>query len=282
MDKFLIRKNSPKKPMRPAKSVARLNIEAEDAQADREEAATEADVTMPPAKRRREHDGSNSVRVSDALQKRIMSQRVMYVEDETTDRWPDHTSELCKWDLQPFTGFPVGIPVHYDEKRRKYWLFGYFCSINCAMAYAIENDRSNKMTAALRLFTRDLYGVDYRRNMIRAAAPREKLSTLYATNGCDMKRAVAEFRRAADFTEFKPDPSPFVRVTKIIEEVRYEKAQAKKHEEHIDSMAQRPKPMVLTQRGRMEQQRYVVKRTKPHPRNRGVIENILKIKQTDV
>jgi hypothetical protein len=51
-------------------------------------------------------------------------------------QYPDTWDKACWWDHQTFTTKPVGMPVFNDFEQNKYVLHGYFCSWNCARAYA--------------------------------------------------------------------------------------------------------------------------------------------------
>lgn len=49
---------------------------------------------------------------------------------------PQHTNIVCWWDTCPFDGEPYFIPERYYDG--KFYVFGCFCSVNCAAAYNLN------------------------------------------------------------------------------------------------------------------------------------------------
>jgi hypothetical protein len=52
---------------------------------------------------------------------------------------PDTWEHACLWDTYEFKTKPVSCPLRYDEKRNIYYMFGAFCSWNCARAWGALN-----------------------------------------------------------------------------------------------------------------------------------------------
>lgn len=61
--------------------------------------------------------------------------------DKTTDDdiiIPEHTSKACLWDTCEINGIPCFLPDKYYDG--KFYVVGWFCSLNCAAAYNLQMD----------------------------------------------------------------------------------------------------------------------------------------------
>ena len=203
--------------------------------------------------------------------------RAFYVEDTVSGVWPKTTAEVCRWDLQPFTGTPIGIPCNYDHKTGKFNLFGYFCSFNCAMAYD-KKECGGKRAPFIKQLARDFYKEHYDAAKIRCAPPRIYLSKLHAEDK-DMGKAIAKFRGASSQYLFTPHPAPpFVRVTEVYDEEKVLEQARKNHEEHVKQLSQPPKPIARTSRGIQQQRKYVLSKScKKAKTAKGAIDFIMGI-----
>ena len=70
---------------------------------------------------------------------------------------PKLTTLCCWWDTEPFEHYPVYIPDKYYKE--KYYVFGNFCSFNCACAYNL-NLRDDKVLERNYLLTRMFYEIN--------------------------------------------------------------------------------------------------------------------------
>ncbi len=211
---------------------------------------------------------------------------ILLVENDQSESWPAQTKELCRWDMQPFTSTPVGIPARYDEIRKKYCLEGYFCSFSCARAYIRTDSPANTRQLKdmwLNMLVRELCGSTAAR--INPAPPREKLSQLYAQlvrAGCHadpLQEATTRFRQYCQSFTLQKQPAPLVRVTHLVEERRTHRVKQEEHAKKLELMRQQPKPMALTQRGMQEQLKHVIKRSQPLARGRVGIEAMMKVER---
>mmetsp|Transcript_8774 Transcript_8774/g.12171 ORF Transcript_8774/g.12171 Transcript_8774/m.12171 type:complete len:379 (+) Transcript_8774:1322-2458(+) len=89
-------------------------------------------------------------------------------------KWPRSTDKLCLHCFHGFSSVPVPIPRRFDEDRNLFYVFGIFCSVNCAKAYILEHDRA---ISATRMFyfshmCREVFGI---RGRVRPAPPRIRL-----------------------------------------------------------------------------------------------------------
>lgn len=56
-------------------------------------------------------------------------------------RRPDKTNIHCWWDCKPFDGHPIGVP--HCKKNGTYYIYGNFCSPECAAAHLFSENISN-------------------------------------------------------------------------------------------------------------------------------------------
>lgn len=60
-----------------------------------------------------------------------------YNEYNKNKKWPDNINICCLWCCHEFDNFPFGIPIKKVDDT--YYMFGNFCSGECAAAYNFEN-----------------------------------------------------------------------------------------------------------------------------------------------
>lgn len=58
--------------------------------------------------------------------------------DISGNGWKESTKSHCWWCSHSFETVPVGLPNKYCLKEKKFFLYGCFCSFNCAHAYNLE------------------------------------------------------------------------------------------------------------------------------------------------
>lgn len=260
---------------RVASAVCRAEQDAERyAREERERQQAEENKPPPPSPPKRKQDGSFDIITT------TLTERVIYAEDCSGECVPEHTNELCKWDLQPIDGAPFPIPVRVDERTGKIWVVGFTCSVSCALALMPE--RSDHIL----LLARDYFGAKYSSKLTRAAPPRDKLSKLYsdhvkAGTPNPLEAATAEFRMGSEkvHTRYYTYPMPpFVRVTRRIDEEVRERISKERHAQRLELMAQNPRPIACTTRGMQEQRKYVLaKRTGAAAPRQGAIDALLGI-----
>jgi hypothetical protein len=52
--------------------------------------------------------------------------------------WKETTDSHCWWCSHSFDTVPVGLPNKYCSKQKKFYLYGCFCSFNCAHSYNLD------------------------------------------------------------------------------------------------------------------------------------------------
>ena len=63
---------------------------------------------------------------------------LQYIENNKKLEWPKHTNYNCLWDSFPFDNMPFGIPI--KKENNILYLFGNFCSPECAAAYCFSSN----------------------------------------------------------------------------------------------------------------------------------------------
>jgi len=73
-----------------------------------------------------------------------------------TSTWIDKTDVCCWWCCHTFETIPIGLPVDYNVKLKKFRVRGIFCSFACMLAYNPTVD--NKINAMITHLYRQLTG----------------------------------------------------------------------------------------------------------------------------
>lgn len=112
---------------------------------------------------------------------------------DNPDKWVENTDYYCWWCCHPFDGPPIPIPSKYDKLKKKFHVYGCFCSFNCAKSYVLNKP-------LLKFSTNDLLGYMYRiifdkKMEIKNAPPKEILKVF----GGD--KSIEEYRQT--FNDFK-------------------------------------------------------------------------------
>jgi hypothetical protein len=90
------------------------------------------------------------------------------------DKWPTSTNIVCMHDCHSFTSIPVPIVRRFDEDKKLYFVYGVFCSANCAKAYIIEHDQGIT-TRCMMAFNHMIRNVFHLTGPIKPAPPRFRL-----------------------------------------------------------------------------------------------------------
>jgi hypothetical protein len=118
---------------------------------------TEAAVlSSRPASSSKEHE---KARYKLVIEKRPIPNPIHHVVDAVCiparagSEYEKQYDGACWWDHQPFATPPVGAPYDYDDVRKAFLCEGWFCSHNCALAYAQKHfDGEHKSNAKGYLF----------------------------------------------------------------------------------------------------------------------------------
>lgn len=130
---------------------------------------------------------------------------------------PDSTDIWCWWCFHPFECPPCFLPDKYFNG--KYYVFGCFCSYNCALAYNYDmNDyKINERTTLLNNVYREITGNNS--VVLKRAGDRQTLKVLGGT------KTIEEFRMSMDknIKEYRFILPPMTSIIPLIEEDYREK-----------------------------------------------------------
>lgn len=137
-------------------------------------------------------------------------------------KWPSKTNVWCRHCCHPFDTTPVPIPNRYDEDTGVYYVYGMFCSVNCAKQYILEREpliTTNRMLLFREMCSR-VFGV---KKTVKPAPPAEVLSVFMGDKGLSIQQFREGFLTPMRIVA---DQSPFVHSPKAIcvwDEYRKEK-----------------------------------------------------------
>src|SRR3990172_7934468 len=116
---------------------------------------------------------------------------------------PERTDLCCRYDGQPFSTAPIGIPIKYiNTSQQSYFLtFGVFCSFPCCLAFLRDNGHKMFFKKSESLLY-NLYYKLYGKEMVSKAAP--ELECLKIYGGI---LSVDEFRASFCSKTFKITPN---------------------------------------------------------------------------
>jgi hypothetical protein len=115
-------------------------------------------------------------------------------------RWPTSSSVLCWHCCHPFTGPPLPMPTHYDDRLDIFHVTGTFCSWECMKAYNLDSrsHASGRIDVTITSMFRKVCTIRGTTRGIRSAPPRIKLEAF----GGDM--TIDEFRSTNKTFAFLP------------------------------------------------------------------------------
>ena len=155
------------------------------------------------------------------IQKNIHNTMFEFI-DTTSSKgtWPSSTSIYCMWDCHPFDGPQCSIPTRYVDG--KFYLYGCFCSFNCAMAYIFDQKSSIKWEQypLLLLLYKKITGDDYAN--IKIAPPRHLLKIFGGTHLIEEFRK--NFRTLTSYSVIYP---PMISIVPKLEENIFELSKVK-------------------------------------------------------
>ena len=80
---------------------------------------------------------------------------------EETKEWPTKCNTLCWWCCHSFESIPIPCVSKYDSIRKRFKIYGIFCSWNCAAAHAMkENDSILNLQLLKREWTGDASNIE--------------------------------------------------------------------------------------------------------------------------
>jgi hypothetical protein len=156
--------------------------------------------------------------------KRTKIHEIMYefINASDNNEWPMQTNVACFWCCHKFSNMPIGIPNRLVKKKFNLW--GCFCSYNCAAAYIFYNKIPNmwEKYALLNLFYAKVNKC--KSVKIKLAPPRESLQMFGGT------MQINEFRTASLKTNvvYRIIEPPIVSIIPQLEEIQLENTNRRK------------------------------------------------------
>jgi hypothetical protein len=86
--------------------------------------------------------------------------------------WLYKTDVCCWWCCHNFDSVPIGIPMKYDEMRRKFQVKGVFCSFSCLVAYKNDHVRVRTDDYLIKFLYNKLTGAFLLDSRLEPAPPR--------------------------------------------------------------------------------------------------------------
>jgi hypothetical protein len=174
--------------------------------------------------------------------------------------WKEKTEICCWWCCHKFEGIPIGLPDRYYMD--KFYLFGIFCSFNCALSYNI-NLNDNKLWERYNLL-HFLYKKMYDLNIKISPAPTRELLKMFGG-----PLSIDEFRKKTEYLgtfskSFRVILPPMTTIIPIVEEVLKDNTMGD----------ERLKPIPLNEI-KLHKSDLKLKRNKPLPKYKNSLEKIM-------
>lgn len=121
---------------------------------------------------------SELCQMDDSVDKKLVKRNLLnimyiFIDGNSREQWPMSTDIYCMWCCHPFDSMPCALP----EKivNGKFYVYGNFCSFNCAAAHNFDTCSYNvwEKYNLLNLLYKKMYGVDDIK--IKLAPPRNTL-----------------------------------------------------------------------------------------------------------
>lgn len=121
----------------------------------------------------------SQVSKDDIKQQGVYSVLSQFIE---TDNWIDKTDVCCWWCCHTFDSIPVGLPVDYNAKLRKFRVKGVFCSFACMLANGDINIKTKSMVIHLYKQLTGSYTIDFKDDYIKMLYNDNKIKELFKDN----------------------------------------------------------------------------------------------------
>ena len=132
-----------------------------------------------------------------------------FIEHNKKKKWPNSTNIDCLWCCHEFDSFPFGIPI--KKYKDTFYMFGNFCSAECAASYNFDNNDSCESYERYSLINY-LYSND---KEIKVAGPRLSLKKFGG------QLSIKEFRKNNNIysKQYKLLLPPMISLIPLVEEV---------------------------------------------------------------
>lgn len=165
--------------------------------------------------------------------------------------WKESTDSHCWWCSHSFETVPVGLPNKYCPKQKKFYLYGCFCSFNCAHSYNLDIkdykvwERYALLNYIKKIIYKNANNTDNLIKPIISAPPKEVLKVY----GGEL--SIEEYRNSSisipkEYYHLLPPMIPIFSVVEEIPKFFYQDRGSKKKNDFGELKIKRNKPL-LTQ-----------------------------------
>ena len=165
--------------------------------------------------------------------------------------WKESTDSHCWWCSHSFDTVPVGLPNKYCPKQKKFYLYGCFCSFNCAHSYNLDIkdykvwERYSLLNYIKKIIYKNVNNTDNLIKPIISAPPKEVLKVY----GGEL--SIEEYRNSSisipkEYYHLLPPMIPIFSVVEEIPKFFYQNRGSKKKNDFGELKIKRNKPL-LTQ-----------------------------------
>ena len=165
--------------------------------------------------------------------------------------WRESTDSHCWWCSHSFETVPVGLPNKYCPKQKKFYLYGCFCSFNCAHSYNLDIkdykvwERYALLNYIKKIIYKNTNNTDNLIKPIISAPPKEVLKVY----GGEL--SIEEYRNSSisipkEYYHLLPPMIPIFSVVEEIPKFFYQDRGSKKKNDFGELKIKRNKPL-LTQ-----------------------------------
>lgn len=160
------------------------------------------------------HKNSYNIHNKDEfINKKVKSILVQFDDFNKIKQWPNSIDIKCWWCCHNFENTPCGIPIKFNTDDNVFYVYGCFCSFNCALSYNFETKTDKKWERAglIQLLYNKTYNTDEELNY---APNRECLKDFggYMT--------IEDFRNNQKDTTFNINYPPMLSIIPQIEEIQ--------------------------------------------------------------
>ena len=178
-------------------------------------------------------------------------------------KWLTSTNIACYWCCHTFKNAPFGIPIKY--KNDKFYVSGYFCSLECAAAYNFSEEKNiQDIWESYNLLNLLSQKINYK-NIIRLAPKRICLNTFGGNLNIDEFRKFTDHNKIVNILEY-----PMISASQQIEEINYDNSYNKNNYIPIDE-----------ERIKKLEQKIKLMRTTPLLNHKNTLEHTMNIKITN-
>ena len=157
------------------------------------------------------------------INKKVKQILVQFNDSNKVKQWPNSTDIKCWWCCHNFDNTPCGIPTKYDVENETFFVYGCFCSFNCALSYNFNTNIDKKWERAG--FIKLLYNKTFNTNDDLDYAPNKECLKEYGGY-----MTIEEFRNNTEKIKYNINYPPMLSIIPQIEEIKIIKETNREHD----------------------------------------------------